>query len=446
MIGVGYVGLVTGAGFAEFGNEVTCVDNDDTKIKKLMNGELPIYEPGLEELVVENVEAKRLVFTTDISSAIEKADVVFITVGTPPTADGDADLGSVYAVARRIGEVLKRTKQSKVVVVKSTVPVGTTEAVGNILASFIGESCVANNPEFLREGTAVEDFMRPDRVVIVTGSMTARDTLLKLYRPFTSAGKVLVMDTASSELVKYTSNAILAIRIAFMNEVAVLASAVGANVNFVRDGVGRDSRIGPKYLYPGPGYGGSCLPKDVSALVSMGEHSNAPMSIARAAQDSNYRHKRQIVERMAAYFKSLRGKKIAVWGLAFKAETDDIRDSPATAIVDALLENGADVHATDPQAATNARLQYGDRVFFHLNQYDTLRNADALVIATEWREYRSPDFDKILMLAPKLVVFDVRNLWDPADMLKSGIPYFGMGTTSFAATGPVSSNPNVRHT
>ena len=430
MIGVGYVGLVSGAGFAEFGNIVTCADTDASKIERLQRLEIPIYEPGLDKLVEENVEAKRLSFTTDVKSAIASADVVFITVGTPSTVDGDADLSSVFAVAREIGSVLKEMNQQKVVVVKSTVPVGTTERVGNILDAYtVGEPQVANNPEFLREGTAVEDFMRPDRVVIGTLNVQARDALLRLYRPFTSSGKVLVMDPASSELVKYTSNALLAVRIAFMNEIAALASSVGANVHLVREGVGRDSRIGPKYLYPGPGYGGSCLPKDVSALVAMGEHAGVRMSLAQAAQDSNYRHKRRVVERMIDHFKELKGKKACVWGLAFKAETDDIRESPALTVVDGLLDLGAVVHAHDPKAAENARAHYGDRVTFHEDHYDALADADILVIATEWREYRAADLAAIHAAAPNLVVFDVRNLWDPAEALASGIPYYGMGTT-----------------
>lgn len=429
MIGTGYVGLVTGAGFAEFGNSVVCADADALKISRLRAGDVPIYEPGLEKLVRDNVAAGRLSFTTDVKAAVMSAEVVFIAVGTPPAADGSADLSSVFAVAREIGEVM-RSAPGKVVVVKSTVPVGTTERVGNVLGAFVqGNPPVANNPEFLREGTAVEDFMRPDRVVIGTLSVPARDALLRLYRPFTNAGKVLVMDPASSELVKYTSNALLAVRIAFMNEVATLASAVGANVNFVRDGVGRDSRIGPKYLYPGPGYGGSCLPKDVSALVAMGEHAGVMMSMADAAQKSNYRHKRRVVERMMDHFKDLRGKKIAVWGLAFKAETDDIRESPALTVIQGLLDVGAEVHAHDPQAAANAAAHFGDSVTFHTDHYDALTGADALVVCTEWREYRSPFLDVIRERAPGLVVFDVRNLWDPAEMISSGIPYYGMGTT-----------------
>ena len=431
MIGVGYVGLVSGAGFAEFGNTVVCADTDSSKIGMLLRGEMPIYEPGLDKLVSDNVAAGRLSFTTDVRRAIVSSDVIFITVGTPASVHGEADISAVYAVAREIGEVVQNVGQiEKVVVVKSTVPVGTTERVANILTAYLpGNPPVANNPEFLREGTAVEDFMRPDRVVIGTMSSAARDSLIRLYRPFTSAGKVMVMDPASSELVKYTSNALLAVRIAFMNEIAVLASAVGANVNFVREGVGRDSRIGPKYLYPGPGYGGSCLPKDVSALVAMGDHVGVMMSMAKSAQDSNYRHKRRLVERMYTHFGELRGKRICIWGLAFKAETDDVRDSPAITLIDGLLDNKALVHAHDPQATENARAIYGNRIEFHADQYDALQDSDALVICTEWREYRSPDLALIRAKAPGLAVFDARNLWDPCEMLGTDIPYFGMGTT-----------------
>jgi UDPglucose 6-dehydrogenase len=432
MIGAGYVGLVTGAGLAEFGNDVTCVDSDHEKVNMLSQGEIPIYEPGLDKLVQTNLAAGRLRFTTIGREAIKSADIIFIAVGTPSTPDGGADLASIFSVAREIGEVLQKFDlREKIIVLKSTVPVGTTDTVSKILGSFCkGGACIANNPEFLREGTAVEDFMRPDRVIIGTTCIEARDALIKLYRPFTNSGKILVMDPNSSELVKYASNAMLAIRIAFMNEMAVLASSVGANISSVREGVGRDGRIGDKYLYSGPGYGGSCLPKDVSALIDMGDGANAPMRIARAAHISNSHHKHQIVERMELHLDGLRNKKIAVWGLSFKADTDDIRDSPSVSIIEELLRRGAVVHAVDPQAATNARKHFGNRVSFSRDQYGILENAHAMIVATEWREFRSPDFGRIRSLSPNITIFDVRNLWDAKDALRQKMNYFGMGTTS----------------
>ncbi len=431
VIGAGYVGLCTAAGIASFGNDVTCVDNDTRRIAQLRLGKTPIYEPGLDELIKANVEDGRLHFSSDSCDAILRSDVIFIAVGTPSAPDGAADLSAVYSVAREIGATLKKAhSKQKVIAIKSTVPVGTTEKVSNILSSFIEEyACVASNPEFLREGTAVEDFMRPDRIVIGTHCDLARDTLLHLYRPFTSVGKVLVMDPASAELVKYTSNALLAVRIAFMNEIAALASAVGANVNHVREAVGRDIRIGPKYLYPGPGYGGACLPKDVAALINFGEIAGVNMSVAEAAQTSNDAHKLALVNQVATRLGTLKGKKIAVWGLAFKAETDDIRESPAISFIDGVLANGATVSAHDPKAMSNAQMKYEGRVEFNEDKLDCVAGADALVICTEWREYRSPFFSMLAERASNIIIFDARNLWDAQEAKSAGFEYHGMGTT-----------------
>jgi len=428
MIGAGYVGLVTGAGFSQFGHQVVCADLDKAKVEKLNRGESPIYEPGLDDILIRNIREDRLSFTTDIHAAIEGADVVFITVGTPQADDGSADLSAVMATARTIGEVLKKVQQpSKVVVVKSTVPVGTTRTVGQIISSYCnGYDCVASNPEFLREGTAVEDFMRPDRVVIGTRCKNARNTLVRLYKPFTPVSKILVMDSLSSELVKYASNAILATRISFMNELSNLASALGANVDRVREGMGADSRIGPQYLYPGPGYGGSCFPKDVSALMSIAQSVGQELQVVAAASRANY-IQRQILGRMvSSYFKSLHGKKICVWGAAFKAETDDIRESPALAFIDSALDGGAQVIVHDPQALGSIKRHYGARVKTCDDMYEAARDADALVVCTEWRQYRTPDLDELIRMSPKVVTFDGRNIWDKADFDAKKIPYLSI--------------------
>jgi len=429
MIGAGYVGLVTGVGFAEFGNDVVCADTDPEKIDKLARGELPIYEPGLDRILESNVSAGRLSFTTDICGAVEGADAVFICVGTPQAQDGSADLSAVYNVARKVGEVLKRTQQQdKVVVVKSTCPVGTAQVVEKIIASYFdGKSCVATNPEFLREGTAVEDFMRPDRVVIGTECQKARDALLRLYRPVTAATKMLVMDPASAELVKYASNAMLASRITFMNELSNLAAVLGADINRVREGVGSDARIGPKYLYPGPGYGGSCLPKDVSALLAMAETAGVSLRVVRAASDGNEDQRGLLGRLVKNHFNgSLPARTIAVWGLSFKAETDDIRESPALRFVDDMLNAGVSVVAHDPRAMPRAQAYFGDRVRFVDDMYDAVDGVDALAVCTEWREYRSPDVAEIVRRSPRLAVFDGRNVWDRDEFQGMGVHYTGI--------------------
>lgn len=434
MIGSGYVGLVSGAGFAEFGNHVTCVDLDSAKVNQLKSGQLPIYEPGLESLVEDNAREGRISFTTDVQGAIASADVVFITVGTPQAPDGSADLSQVYSVARTIGEVLVDTKQhGKVVVVKSTVPVGTTRCVGKIISSYFdAPAAVANNPEFLREGTAVEDFMRPDRIVIGTDSDRAKDTLLRLYRPFSNVTTILSMDSTSSELVKYASNSLLATRVSFMNELANLTAALGADVDRVREGLGADHRIGSKYLYPGPGYGGSCFPKDVSAMLNMADGAGVPLRVVLAAQEANAAQRHVLGKMVTGHFgsKSLSGKTVAVWGTAFKAETDDVRDSPALAFIDDMLSAGARVRVHDPQAAESTRKCYGARIEYCQEQYEALDGADALAVCTEWRQYRNPDVTAIQSRAPKAAVFDGRNIWDPSEFRSRGIAYYGIGRGS----------------
>jgi UDPglucose 6-dehydrogenase len=416
MIGVGYVGLVSGVGFSQFGNEVICADIDKNKIDQLNRLESPIYEPELDQLLIENVESKRLTFTTDVHEAIAQADVVFIAVGTPQATDGSADLSYVMATARTIGEVLRKTKQpNKVVVVKSTVPVGTTKIVEKIITSYSNaHCCVASNPEFLREGTAVEDFLRPDRVVIGTTCAEARDILTRLYKPL-AAEKIHVMDPASSELVKYASNAFLAVRISYMNELSHLASVLGADIDKIRIGMGSDPRIGPQYLYPGPGYGGSCLPKDVAALQHMADVVGLDFQIVNSAQKVNTAQRHLLGALVSKDFGSLKGKKICVWGAAFKAETDDIRESPAIDFIDDALAGGARVTVHDPQALNNCVEKYKGNIVVCDDMYEAARGADALVLCTEWRQYRNPNVAHLKSIADNLVVFDGRNVWDKRD-------------------------------
>jgi UDPglucose 6-dehydrogenase len=427
MIGAGYVGLVSGAGFAQFGNEVVCADNDPSRVAQLNRGQSPIYEPGLDDLLAGNIGQSRLSFTTDVHSAIAQADVVFVTVGTPQSADGSADLSSVMATARTIGEVLRDIKQpNKVVVLKSTVPVGTTHSVGKIISSYFDKHCcIASNPEFLREGTAVEDFMRPDRVVIGTTCSDARDVLVKLYRPF-ATGKVLVMDPASSELVKYASNSYLATRISFMNEMSRLAAALGADIDKVRAGMGADPRIGPKYLYPGPGYGGSCLPKDVAAIQHIADMVGQELQIVSAAERVNKTQRHLLGTLVSRYFGDLHGKNICVWGAAFKAETDDIRESPAIDFIEDMLEAGARVVVHDPQALPGTARHFGKRVAIAEDMYMAMASADALVLCTEWRQYRNPDVQHLRKLSKNFVAFDGRNVWDKRDFDGAGVKMFSI--------------------
>ncbi|HYD54392.1 MAG TPA: UDP-glucose/GDP-mannose dehydrogenase family protein [Gemmatimonadaceae bacterium] len=432
IIGVGYVGLVVGACLAETGQDVLCADVDARKIDGLDHGELPIYEPGLEELVERNAASGRLAFTSDVPASIAEADVVFIAVGTPQGEDGSADLRHVLAVAEVIGRSMRR---ELVIVTKSTVPVGTAARV----AAVVGEHArhpfhVCSNPEFLKEGAAVEDFMRPDRVVIGTESDYARSLMAELYAPFVRTGRpILFMDPASAELAKYAANGMLAARITFMNEVAGLCEQVGANVDHVRRAVGADTRIGPGFLFAGPGYGGSCFPKDVRALVRTAAERGAPMRVLGAVDQANEHQRRVLVAKLRdALEGELTGARVAVWGLAFKPQTDDLRESPAIALVDELLAAGAEVVAHDPVAMPAARARYADsphraRLRFAGTSYEALAGADALVIATDWNEYRHPDFARMQRALALPIIVDGRNLYDVGRMVGMGFRYFSIG-------------------
>jgi UDPglucose 6-dehydrogenase len=427
VIGTGYVGLVVGACLAETGNDVICADVDAGKIDGLKRNVLPIYEPGLEEYVERNQRAGRLTFTTDVPAAIADAEVIFIAVGTPPDEDGSADLKHVLAVADSIG---RHARREVVVVTKSTVPVGTAEKVAAAIrphATVPFHMC--SNPEFLKEGAAVDDFMKPDRVVVGVATEVARDRMGELYAPFVRTGKpIIFMDIPSAEMTKYAANAMLATRISFMNEIANLCERVGANVDLVRKGIGSDSRIGPAFLFPGPGYGGSCFPKDVQALMRTSEERGAPMGILRAVEDANERQKHRLFEKTReALGGDLRGKRIALWGLAFKANTDDMRESPALVLIEELLAAGATVVAHDPAAMHETQRRIGDRIQYAKGNHEAASGADALVIVTDWNEYRFPDFSRLKGELRQPVVIDGRNLYDPAKMRALGFTYRSIG-------------------
>jgi UDPglucose 6-dehydrogenase len=427
VVGTGYVGLVVGACFAETGNDVLCADVDAKKIAGLKENRLPIYEPGLEPLVVRNQRDGRLQFTTDVAAAIESSDVVFIAVGTPPDEDGSADLQHVLAVARTIGQHMNRPK---VVATKSTVPVGTAELVRAEIAKHTKTAFhVCSNPEFLKEGAAVDDFMKPDRVIVGVDHPESRRTFEELYGPFVRTGNPLIfMDIPSAEMTKYAANAMLATRITFMNQVAQLCEAVGADVQLVRKGIGSDHRIGPAFLFPGPGYGGSCFPKDVKALVRTAEGKGVTLGVLEAVEDGNERQKRVLYEKLARHFDdALKGRTIGVWGLAFKAETDDVRESPALVLVEALLAAGATVQAHDPAAIETARHMLGDRVRYVEHAYDAVAGADALVIVTEWREYRNPDFARLKQALRRPLIVDGRNLYEGTRLAELGFTYDCIG-------------------
>jgi len=426
VVGTGYVGLVVGACLAENGNTVLCVDNDERKIESLRRGEMPIYEPGLVEMIPRNVAEERLRFTTDLKAAVEQSDIIFIAVGTPQDEDGSADLRHVLAVADGIGRAMNGYK---VVVDKSTVPVGTAARVRKAISAVTSYPfAVVSNPEFLKEGTAVEDFLKPDRVVIGADDERARTVMTELYAPFVRTGNpVLVMDCASAELTKYAANAMLASRISFMNEIANLCDRLGADVNEVRRGMGTDSRIGSSFLFPGIGYGGSCFPKDVKALIKTGEEAGVDLHVVKAVDRTNEAQRRSLVPRIAVHLGALSGKVIAVWGLAFKPRTDDMREAPAAAIIDGLLEGGAAVRAYDPKAMGVARRVYGDRVRFCRRSYEAVEGADALVVATEWNEFREPDFARVKSLMRHAAVFDGRNIYNPQVLREMGFHYEGIG-------------------
>jgi UDPglucose 6-dehydrogenase len=427
VVGTGYVGLVVGACLAETGNRVICADVDDAKIAALNGGLIPIYEPGLESLVHRNHASGRLRFSTDVGVAVAGARVIFIAVGTPPDEDGSADLQHVLAVARTIGDHLE---SPAVVITKSTVPVGTAEKVRQEIAARTRVPFhVCSNPEFLKEGAAVEDFMKPDRVVIGVDANEARAVLEELYAPFVRTGKPLIfMDIPSAEMTKYAANAMLATRISFMNQIAELCEAVGADVSLVRKGIGSDPRIGSAFLFPGPGYGGSCFPKDVQALMKAGRDVGVRLDVLDAVEEVNGRQKGRLFAKLsAALGGDVRRKRIAVWGLAFKAETDDMRESPAVPLVERLLAEGASVAAHDPQAVTTARHVFGDRIAYMPDPYAALEGADALVIVTEWLVFRNPDFTLIKDRLRQPVIVDGRNLFEPARMRALGFRYFGIG-------------------
>ena len=427
VVGTGYVGLVVGACLAETGNDVICADVDERKIGMLLRNEIPIYEPGLEALVERNQKQGRLRFTTEVSSAIKQAEVIFIAVGTPPDEDGSADLRHVLNVADSIGKHMGR---EVVVVTKSTVPVGTAakvQAAVAVHAKLPFHMC--SNPEFLKEGAAVDDFLKPDRVVLGVDSDHARSVMAELYAPFVRTGKpIIFMDIASAEMTKYAANAMLATRISFMNEIANLCERVGADVDLVRKGIGSDNRIGPSFLFPGPGYGGSCFPKDVKALVRTAKEFGATLSVLDAVEDANERQKGRLYEKLAKAFGApLRGARVAVWGLAFKPNTDDMREAPALVLIEQLLAEGATVAVHDPAAMHEAKHKLGDRVTYAESNYAALDGADALVIVTDWNEYRHPDFQRIKTTLKRPIVIDGRNLYGAAKMRGLGFTYDSIG-------------------
>jgi len=427
VIGTGYVGLVVGACLAETGNDVICADVDANKIDGLKRNELPIYEPGLEAYVERNQRDGRLTFTTDVPWAIAEADVVFIAVGTPPDEDGSADLRHVLDVATTIGQSMRR---ELVVVTKSTVPVGTAAKVAECIAKHGQHPFhMVSNPEFLKEGAAVDDFMKPDRVVLGAESDVARSAMAELYAPFVRTGRpIIFMDIASAEMTKYAANAMLATRISFMNEIAALCERVGANVDFVRRGIGSDERIGPSFLFPGPGYGGSCFPKDVKALAKTGRDSGVVLEVLESVESVNARQKHRVAEKLAtALGPNLEGARVALWGLAFKANTDDMRESPALTVIADLLAAGADVIAHDPVAIPEAKRRLHDRISFAESSYEALRDADALAVVTDWNEYRHPDFERMRSLLRRPIVVDGRNLYTPAKMQQLGFMYYSIG-------------------
>ncbi len=432
VVGTGYVGLVSGTCFAETGNHIACIDIDESKIKKLQAGEITIYEPGLEKIFTRNIKEGRLTFTTSLEEGIKGAAIIFLALPTPPGEDGSADLKYILGVAEDLGRLLQ-PGDYKVIVDKSTVPVGTAEKVTNAILS-TGKGIensfdVVSNPEFLREGAAVEDFMKPDRVVIGTSSEKAKRVMQRLYEPFVRQGNpIIYMDERSAELTKYAANSFLAAKISFMNEIAVLCEKLDANVDMVRRGIGTDFRIGKHFLFPGLGYGGSCFPKDVQALSKSSKDAAYDFKILNAVMEVNTLQKQFFISKIAAYYNGIvSGKKFAIWGLAFKPNTDDIREAPALDVIDYLLKCGASVTAFDPEAMGNVKKEYSDKIFFAENQYLALTGADALIICTEWNEFRTPEFEKIAVSLREKVIFDGRNLYDLETMESLGFYYESIG-------------------
>ncbi len=429
VVGTGYVGLVTGTCFAEMGNHVVCVDIDAAKVESMKNGNVPIYEPHLDVIFERNLKQGRLSFTTDLAAAIKDSKIIFLALPTPPGEDGSADLSYVLGVAEQLGKLVT---DYKVIVNKSTVPVGTAEKVqAAILKNCKTEFDVVSNPEFLREGFAVDDFMKPDRVVIGTESEKARRIMSDLYAPFVRQGNpIYFMDARSSELTKYAANAFLATKITFMNEIANLCEKVGANVDMIRIGIGSDTRIGKRFLFAGIGYGGSCFPKDVQALARTAQDFGYDFKVLTSVMDVNDRQRTSIVDKIKSYFgNDLKGKKIALWGLAFKPDTDDIREAPALYIIDLLLKEGVTIAAYDPEAANNVKKIFGEKITYSPDPYEAVDGADALLIATEWSVFRTPEFEKLSKKMKAKVIFDGRNLYDPAKMKELGFYYNSVGRT-----------------
>lgn len=433
IVGTGYVGLVTGTCFSEMGITVHCIDVDSNKIENLKKGIVPIYEPGLEEMVRRNHEAGRLHFSTDLSSVLSEVDVVFSAVGTPPDEDGSADLKYVLEVARTIGQNLKKYV---LVVTKSTVPVGTAQKVKQVIQDELDKRGmsdltfdVASNPEFLKEGSAIEDFMRPDRVVVGVENDRAKEVMDRLYKPFTMNNyRMIYTDIPSAEMIKYAANAMLATRISFMNDIANLCEIVGADVNMVRAGIGSDMRIGKKFLYPGCGYGGSCFPKDVKALIKTAEEKGYSMRVLKAVETVNDYQKQILFEKFEKFFKGdVKGKTVAVWGLSFKPKTDDMREAPSIVLINKLLDEGVKVKAYDPIAMTEAKRIFGDKIEFAKDMYDAVVDADAVMLVTEWNEFRLPSWTAIRKLVSTPLVIDGRNIYNSADLHKAGFDYFNIG-------------------
>ena len=432
IVGTGYVGLVSGTCFAEIGVNVTCVDTNSEKIESLQKGIIPIYENGLEEMVLRNMKAKRLKFTTSLESCLDDVEVIFSAVGTPPDEDGSADLKYVLEVARTIG---RNMKQYKLVVTKSTVPVGTASKVRAVIQEELDKRGVkvdfdvASNPEFLKEGNAISDFMSPDRVVVGVESARAEKLMSKLYKPFLLNNfRVIFMDIPSAEMTKYAANSMLATRISFMNDIANLCEIVGADVNMVRSGIGSDTRIGRKFLYPGIGYGGSCFPKDVKALIKTAEQNGYTMRVLSAVEEVNEQQKSVLFEKLVKYFNGdLKGKTIALWGLAFKPETDDMREAPALVLIDKLLKSGCQVRAYDPAAVQECRRRIGDTIYYACDMYDAVLDADALMLVTEWKEFRLPSWAVIRKTMAQQIVLDGRNIYDKKEMEELGFVYHCIG-------------------
>jgi UDPglucose 6-dehydrogenase len=427
VVGIGYVGLVTAGCLAEAGNKVLCVDVDQAKIEGLKDGVIPIYEPGLTEIVKHNEKLGRLKFTTELKSGVDNSRIIFLAVGTPPASDGSADISTILTVAAQIAEELT---DYRIIITKSTVPVGTHQKVTDVMKSKTDiDFDYVSNPEFLKEGAAVEDFMRPDRIIIGTDNADVRDVMKQLYSPFMrKSNRILFMDPASAEMTKYAANTMLATRISFMNEIAALCEKLGADVEMVRRGIGSDSRIGSAFLFPGVGYGGSCFPKDIRALIHTGDKHGIDMVVAKSVQQANVQARRHFVTRIKDYFAGREDTTVlAVWGLAFKAKTDDVRESPAVGCIKELLDSGMNIKAYDPEAAGPARAALDGRIETLSNGYAALDGADALVILTDWQEFRNPDLQVIAEKLKKPVIFDGRNLYDPRVVKKAGIEYYSVG-------------------